>query len=93
MRVLVATKPVAFRKGMDGLDCPHEAALGASARIEHRRGRLIVHVRVGQDFRCRKVHDQHIASVIETSDVVTDDRLRPIADRMPLGKGFEQAAA
>src|SRR5580704_16685661 len=46
-----------------------------------RRGRA--HVRANENLRLRQIHDRHVAGVIEALDMVTDDRLVAVADRMP----------
>src|SRR5207237_10141137 len=42
------------------------------------------HVGVNEKLRLRQIYDRHVARVIEAVDVVADDRLIAIADRMPL---------
>src|SRR5437016_10986353 len=42
------------------------------------------HVGVDEKLRLRQIYDRHVAGVIEAVDMVADDRLIAVADRMPL---------
>src|SRR6476660_3266791 len=42
------------------------------------------HVRVNENLRLREIHDRHVARVIEAFNMIADDRLIAVADRMPL---------
>src|SRR5262249_28066255 len=42
------------------------------------------HVSLDEKLRFREIHDRHVAGVIEAVDMVADDRLITVADRMPL---------
>src|SRR5258708_36799074 len=46
------------------------------------RGRA--HVGTNENLRLRQIHDRHVAGVIEAFDMVADNRLIAVADRMPL---------
>jgi len=47
-----------------------------------RRGRA--HVSIYENLRLRQIHDRHVAGVIEAFDMIADDRLVAVANRMPL---------
>src|SRR6202047_4824903 len=58
---------------------------GARADIGNRRPRRgRAHVRANENLRLRQIHDPHVAGMIEALDMVADDRLVAVADRMPL---------
>src|SRR5207249_10050119 len=56
---------------------------------DRRPGSRWPHVRIDENLRLRQIHDRHVARVIEPVDVVADDRLIAVADRMPLPIGPE----
>src|SRR6266849_129385 len=56
---------------------------GAQADILDRRPRRgRTHVRTNENLRLRQIHDRHVAGVIEAFDMVADDRLIAVADRI-----------
>src|SRR5881409_2376826 len=58
---------------------------GVRADIGNRRPRCRrPHVGVDEKLRLRQIHDRHVAGVIEAVDMVADDRLIAVADRMAL---------
>src|SRR5437867_4781878 len=47
------------------------------------------HVRIDENLRLRQIYDRHVACVIEAFDMVADDRLITVADRIPVPVGLE----
>src|SRR5262249_54212000 len=56
---------------------------------DRRARRRWSHVRIDENLRLRQIHDRHVAGVIEAFDVVADDRLIAVTDRIAIPIRFE----